>query len=60
MSVGAYVLCLEYLVGALKQELVLEDIIQARQWSGERWEVCVDLVAPHMNFSFSGFQVCLE
>lgn len=47
MSVAAYVLYLEYLVGVLKKELVLEDIMWDRQWSEEE---CVDLVAPHMNF----------
>ena len=56
---GAYVLYLEYLVGVLKKELVLEDIMWDRQWSQEGWGERVDLVAPHMNFSFNGFEVCL-
>lgn len=55
VSVGAYVLYLEYLVGGLKKELGLEDIMCDRQWSREGWGECVDLVAPRLNFSLNGF-----
>ena len=61
MAVGVRRLYLEQLVGVLKKELLLEDITWHRQWTREGWgEGCVDLVAPHMNFSFSGFEVSLE
>jgi len=60
VSVGADVLYLEYLVGVLKKELILEDIMWDRQWSCEGWGERVDLVAPHMDFGFNGFEVYLS
>lgn len=51
-------LCLEHLVGVLRKELVLENIMWDRQWSREGWGEHVDLVALHMSFSFDGFKVC--
>lgn len=52
-------LYLEHLVGVLRKELVLEDLMWDKQWSRDGWEEHVGLIAPHMNFSFGGFKLCL-